>query len=779
MRRVFAWALAAVVAGSAQAAALQPPRYTRAQMEAALEAAPAFRFVYGTRDPRAAPVLRARAALVARRLFGGDTSQVIADRDFSEAAFAAGPVFLFGGPAQNDWTRRIAPALPLSFEAAGFRWQGRLYDQPGDAVQLSWPNPYAPQSFLLLIAGNSPEAMARRGGFLYSDDDWRIVRDGELARSGRFAHDGGKPWRYDPALDRDREAERARFAQGLRASVGRALTVRAPVGASGVPELLAAGDALLGRLDAAGFTAPARRVTLMLYRSLEQKGVQTRDTHAEHMTGQRTDRDVVHAALPAGRASLDLWSIAAMRLRQCGGSSDSRFLEPAAAHFVKRFEGESLERAIARLYAGGLLPTAVGAASREREWRSPLIMTPARALLVAAVLEAAPEAARRSALMALLSSDPPGTLDSLCRTAGVPVAAVQARYRDLAIQRARAGQRALVAARRAPWKPGDGFQRGVCVAHAVGIEQGYLSAECARELTRIRDAGANWVSLTPFAWLPDPREPNLASSIDAGPDGESDESLCEAAARARALGLRVWLKPHVWTRGWAGELAFSPTGWARFFDRYDAVAIHWALLADREGMDGFFVGHELASSTAADPVRWRALIGQVRRVYGGLVSYGANWDEAERVPFWDALDLIGVSFYAPLATAATRDAATLRSGATRSLTALAKLGQRFGRPVLIAELGYPPSPDAALRPWDASGRGQDLEAQRACLAATVAALEPFDGVAGAYFWKWGSSARASDDPFETRGRPADAVVVSALRSWQGRPVRVPAMSTSR
>lgn len=778
MRVVLAGLLCAVIAsGPARAAGvLQPPRYTRAQMEAALQGAPAFKFVYGTRDPRQSAVLRQRAMVVARRLFGGDTSQVVSDQAMTEAAFAASPVFLFGGPRENTWTQRIAAALPVRFEATGFRWQDRLYDKPGDAIQLSWPNPYAPQRFLLLLAGNSPEAVARRTGALFGDDDWRIVRAGELARSGRFAQDGGKPWRYDPTLDRDREAERARFAGALRMTAGRALELRAPAGATGTAEYLAAGDAVLARLDAAGFPARATapRIAVVLYRSLEQKGVQTRDTHAEHVADGQA-----HAARPAGRSALDLWSVAAVRLDRYGANEASRFRVPAAVEFASRFEGEPLERAIARLYAGGLLPTAAEAATRDREWRSPLILTPARALLVAALLESAPANTARTALLAWLRTDPPGTLDSLCRAAGVPVASVQARYRDLAIMRARAGQRGLLANRRASWKPADGFQRGVCLAHAVGLERGYLSAECARELGRIKEAGANWISLTPFAWLPDPREPVLASSVDAGPDGESDESVCEAAARARALGLKVWLKPHVWTRGWAGDLSFTPSGWARFFDAYEAVAIHWALLADREGMDGVFVGHELASSTAADPQRWRSIIGRVRRVYGGLVSYGANWDEAARVPFWDALDLISVSFYAPLAKSPTRDAATLRAGATQALGSLDAIGKRFGRPVLLAELGYAPNPDAAVRPWEEGGRGQDLEMQRACLAATVEALEPFEGVAGAFFWKWGSASRGGDDPFDTRGRPAATVVTSALRSWQGRPVRVGAPQSAK
>lgn len=760
----------------ARAETLQPPRWSRAEMEAGLADAPPFRFVYGTRDPAATATLRARALSLAQRAFGGDSSQVVADRDMSAAAFAAGPVFLVGNARENDWTRRVAAALPVQFEAAGFRWQGRLYDQPLDAIQLAWPNPLAPKRFLLLLAGNSPAALARRGGFPWGEDDWRIVRGGDVLRTGSFAQDGGRPWRYDAARDRDRDAERARWNQGLRTFEGAAVRVRAPLGLRFTSATLAGADAVLARMAVAGLAAPraAGRPVLTLYRSLEEKGVLTRDTHAESLTPSGAQ-----AAWPAGRAALDLWSVAALRLLQLGASGESRFLVPVAVGWADRFEGEPLERAVARLYLGGVLPSAAQAATREAGWRSPLVWTPARALLASAVTLSASESARRAARLALVRRDPPGTLDSLCRSAGVSAAEVERRYRLLAEQALQKSRGELLARRRVPWRPAEGFQRGVCLAHVVGLERGYLSAEAARQLARVRDSGAGWVSLTPFAWLAEPALPVLGNSTDSGPDGESDEAVCEAAARARALGLKVWLEPHVWTRGWAGDLAFTPSGWQRFFTDYEQLAIHWALLADREQLEGFFVGHELASSTAADPARWRALIARVRRIYGGLLSYGANWDEAPRVPFWDQLDLIGVSFYAPLSEQPTRDPGRLRAGAAKALTGLHALARQYGRPVLLAELGYPASADAGVRPWDEGRGAADADMQRLCMEAAISAMEPCEWLAGAYFWKWGSSGRAGDDVYDPRGRPAEAVMLRALRAWQGRPVRVPAAEPGR
>jgi hypothetical protein len=380
--------------------------------------------------------------------------------------------------------------------------------------------------------------------------------------------------------------------------------------------------------------------------------------------------------------------------------------------------------------------------------------------------------------MTLLSVDPPGDLDSLCRLARLDPARVEKRYAELGDSLARAGQAAVRARAPRPWRPADGFQRGVCLAHAVGLEQGYLSAACARQLDTLRAMGADWVSLTPFGYLSPDDTPEIRPTADAGPEGESDESITEAAAVAHARGMKVWLAPRLWGRGWVGGLRYTPAGWTRFFERYRDFILHQALLAQRERIEGLLVGQDLASATAADPARWRALIADVRRVYDGTLCYGAyGGDETRAVDFWDALDLIGVSFDDPLAGSPTTDPGALRAGATRSLAALRTVAGRWGRPVLLTRAGYPAVIDAPVRPWlDGSG-GVDLDSQRACYQALVSALDPDTWVAGVCWWKWSSADRDGGplDPGVTpRGKPAEAVLRAALGDWKGRPVTVPA-----
>jgi len=765
-----------------------PPRFTRDQMEAALDESERWLLVVGTRDPEQAPALRERALLLARRFYGGDTSRVVRDRDVTEQALARGPVLLFGGPAQNEWTRTLAASLPVEFTAAGFRWAGHEYSRPGDALHLVYPNPLDPHRFLLLVAGNSPAALEREGGgFFFGAEDWRIYRDGELLRSGVFAQSAAHPWRYDPALDHDRESEARRYAAALHTVRGARAAVSAPPGSALASQVLAQAEGLLARLDTLGFAehgagagtpgvrrgAAARPATppiaITLYRSLEEKGLLARDTRAEQL-----ENGAILAAPAAGRPALDLWSVAAARLVRLGAGPGSPFLHPAAVALCGRIEGEPLERAVARLYFGRALPSPEEAAAPGARWRSPLLIEPARALLARALLEVAGPR-RRAALLALLSERPPGTLDSLCRACGVSAERLAGRYRVMADSLGRVGQ---AEPGRAPlvWRPVDGFQRGVCLAHAVSLEHGYLSEECARALATLQRMGANWVSLTPFGFLPPGEAPEIVPSAVGGPNEESDEALCEAGARARALGLRVWLKPHLWTRGWVGDLSFGPVGWERFFESYRVFILHYAVLAEREGFDGLVVGHELASASVGFPDRWRALIGEVRRLYHGTLSYDANWgDEVRGITFWDALDLVSVSFYEPLAAKPTVKVTELQSGAARALAGLKTLAARTHRPVLLSEVGYAATTDAPVRPWEEHRTNPDLEAQRACYEAFDRALAPCDWVAGAFFWKWWSGGKAGgalDASFTPQGKPAEQVMGRVLREWQHRPVRV-------
>jgi hypothetical protein len=322
-------------------------------------------------------------------------------------------------------------------------------------------------------------------------------------------------------------------------------------------------------------------------------------------------------------------------------------------------------------------------------------------------------------------------------------------------------------ARAAPPSDGNEFQRGVCYAHSWGLlgREGYGSATSARTVARLRELGVGWLSLTPFGYMVSPTSDEIR--FGDAPGSETDERLATEARRAHALGMKVALKPHVWVhRGeWQGDLRWaSDDDFRRWFASYFRFIRHHALLAARERFDLLVIGTELKSATARDPAAWRALIGEVRKIYRGPITYAANWDEAEHVAFWDALDLVGVQAYAPIAARPSPSLEELRAGWRKVAADLAALARRTNKRILFTELGYRATASAGLAPstWPEADGGARYDGahQADCYRAAFEAIGDQPWVAGVHVWKWFTDSRDESGPtdFSPAGKPAESVL---------------------
>lgn len=282
--------------------------------------------------------------------------------------------------------------------------------------------------------------------------------------------------------------------------------------------------------------------------------------------------------------------------------------------------------------------------------------------------------------------------------------------------------------------------RGVTIScQTSGQEWG--SDGFGEELDRLVALGVNWVAIHPYARIG--ADGTVACRYDLAPP---PPWIARPIAEAHARGMEILVKPHLAYWGspfdWRGAIDFTePEARERFFRTYSKWIVALAR-ATREA-DAFAIGTEL-DRLVEHEAEWRALVARVREVSGAKLTYAANWSDYERVPFWDALDAIGVQAYFPLVDGDARepDEAALEAGWKRALTGLHALHERTGKPVVFTELGYDSVPGAAAQPWVGRGRRDrgappETALQERCLAVALRVIDrEREWLRGAFLWKW-------------------------------------------
>lgn len=262
----------------------------------------------------------------------------------------------------------------------------------------------------------------------------------------------------------------------------------------------------------------------------------------------------------------------------------------------------------------------------------------------------------------------------------------------------------------------------------------------ATELDDLAKLGVNWVAIHPYG--------SIAADGTVGARRlESDEApawITRPIREAHARGMSILVIPHLAYWGspfsWRGAIEFADAkARARFFETYTAWITRIA--RDAKDADGFSIGNETDRLVCCEK-EWREVIAAVRKETRAHLTYAANYDAYERVPFWDALDAIGVQAYFPLSESGTPTDEELRAAWRREIDRMHALSVRLGKPVVCTELGYDLSLDAARKPWESGRRRRDDPAaaralQEQCLrvALTEIAGEK-DWLRGAFLWKW-------------------------------------------
>lgn len=306
-------------------------------------------------------------------------------------------------------------------------------------------------------------------------------------------------------------------------------------------------------------------------------------------------------------------------------------------------------------------------------------------------------------------------------------------------RRSLVGAAALLAARPGLARPPRqrGFNLVASPAHPLG------SPAVAAAMGAMRRLGADTVALVPFLWQAAPGDPGIVRGSDT-----PDEALHAGILQARAAGLRVLVKPHVWVpERWAGAVEMTgEAAWRGWFDGYRREIARIAAVAAAAGAEAYSVGTELARTSHRG--EWAEVIAAARAAFGGALTYVAhNAEEAARVPFWDRLDAVGASLYPALG--ADDDEAAWAGAMRAAASALEDVARRAGRPAWVCEIGLRSAVGAAARPWESAEERAALpdEALQARVLARWWQELDRPGIAAVLVWRWLS------DP--AGGGPAD------------------------
>jgi hypothetical protein len=237
---------------------------------------------------------------------------------------------------------------------------------------------------------------------------------------------------------------------------------------------------------------------------------------------------------------------------------------------------------------------------------------------------------------------------------------------------------------------------------------------------------------------------------------------------AKKRKLRVILMPIVLLddpvgNQWRGTLA--PDDWGKWFESYRDMITQFAWIAQGHGVDVLVVGSELVSSeTKVD--EWTKTIAKVRETFKGNLTYSANWDHYDKLPFWDQLDLIGMNSYYKLGDDDKVSTAEIERRWHDIQKNILNFQRTVGKPILFLEAGWCSLQNGASEPWDYTQTDlpADNDLQKRLYEAFFNVWYGNPHLGGFMIWEW-PPGEPEEKGYTPKGKPAEQV----MKEWFAKP----------
>lgn len=281
----------------------------------------------------------------------------------------------------------------------------------------------------------------------------------------------------------------------------------------------------------------------------------------------------------------------------------------------------------------------------------------------------------------------------------------------------------------------------------------------------LQKINANYVALIPYAFTKT-NEPKVYFGNGRQYWGESIEGVRVNIRQAHEAGLKVMIKPQVWTEsGWIGDFDLEKEeDWKIWETDYEAYIMSFVKLAAEEKVELFCVGTEYKKVVQKRSSYWFQLIKDIKKVYKGKLTYCANWDDYKDVKFWKDLDFIGMSGYFPLSDALTPKIEDLVKAWGPVKQQLKQFSLKEGKPILFTEYGYRSMDQPAWRSWEMEYQERPINNQGQANAydSLFRSLWNEKWFAGGFAWKWYTSFRRLDPnnnhDWTPQNKPAEQIM---------------------
>ncbi len=321
----------------------------------------------------------------------------------------------------------------------------------------------------------------------------------------------------------------------------------------------------------------------------------------------------------------------------------------------------------------------------------------------------------------------------------------------------------------------------------LGLYAGLPDYDYADELKRIAETGATCVSLQAIYRMETGRSSEIVRHPTSSP---TEESLRRTFKQAKELGLRMMFFPTINMRDeatsadwWRGNI--QPSDWDLWWRNYTDFNVRLAALAEEGGVEWYSIGTEMASTHPFD-AQWRNLCTEVRKVFHGKLTYSVNFDSHDSFTFGDALDVVGMNTYDPIAKhEAQPSLEAIRDSWWWIVYKARTLQARFDRPVMITEVGYPSVAGAHQGPWDfRSDKPVDLALQDRLVKGAFDVLSNWGEGAAVFYYLYGENLNAKpigghgDRTYAIWGKPVE----STLKTYFAKPIfenRIPLENRNR